>query len=566
MAKRRKLNRKPKRKLGQNKIYIPDWLKYKPYDRFTSYDDYYVKVANEIWQLLLKNNDWFEHLKFGKEDYKKLSLFLTNYFEDYVSDIGIWQAFTKRNKELYDVFVPFYNMNDYEEDYINYQDLAFLIWYFMNYHNDRLFAPDMFEIILLAELFFNFMEDKIDDAPESDFYETYFKIPDDANFFDVKSKLQWLALGAYIPGFEFSMDLQDNVQNFGKEYIEEEEDEEKAMMMYQYMPKMIYAMQDDFLYKKRSSLSAFSTLEWFADLVECSDAMRQQILDLEKRILGQFLFQRKDEKYYYLKNLHTDRIFKVNIESVSLSKEIQKENYLVTCTIHPWNDEWWVSGTAMGGQAISEQVITKAKKDLQSIPFYAYPEKVQNQLRKQTQEQYEAFIEIYGAPFKIYPDMRQAQASIQKVFDYLNKKRENPKDDSTKKKEHQEYRKESDATWEQHFKESGNPPAAAIAVPDIGNAFSPFVAWAINALHSPVPLSEEDSDDLFRGMAEDCHPHTVNFILENYPTDRIKFPLPTHIDVVKWMPFFSRYYNPSEHGNSIPTTRAFPGTYDVDES
>ena len=123
------MKRRGKRRTSADKVYIKDWMTFKPYDVHTSYDLHYLKIANDIYEgiLVVKNKKVFA---FDIPAPKMLACIIPSYYEDYVSEIGIWKAFTSDNEELYGYYLPFYESEEYDPDYINPKDIAYLIWHF----------------------------------------------------------------------------------------------------------------------------------------------------------------------------------------------------------------------------------------------------------------------------------------------------------------------------------------------------------------------------------------------------------------------------------------------------
>ena len=74
------------------KIYPKKWLELHPYKQTNSVDQYYVGIANEIHKRLYSSTiaDAFEE----EENIRYTSLCLAAWFEDVISQTGIWQAFT----------------------------------------------------------------------------------------------------------------------------------------------------------------------------------------------------------------------------------------------------------------------------------------------------------------------------------------------------------------------------------------------------------------------------------------------------------------------------------------
>ena len=114
------------------KIYPKKWLELHPYKQTNSVDQYYVGIANEIHKRLYSSTiaDAFEE----EENIRYTSLCLAAWFEDVISQTGIWQAFTAECRKRYGAYLPFYPIKgDYFPDEINLEDIRFLLWHHIQY-------------------------------------------------------------------------------------------------------------------------------------------------------------------------------------------------------------------------------------------------------------------------------------------------------------------------------------------------------------------------------------------------------------------------------------------------
>lgn len=362
------MKRKKKRILGR-KISNQQWLKFKPYSTVTSYDSYYIGKAVGVYKILRFHKSWFAPYGFSSNDLGTLACILTSHFEDFINEIGIWQFFQQTNKKLYGYPLPLYDLSDYDEDYLNAADFSYLIWHFMCKSTNRIFGPDAPAMLQMGVTLYDFFEPLIEDAPATNIYDKLLKIEETTPFYEVKERLKWFALESYTMGYEFSKDLITALDN----YMLREDGLKKTMPIEQYA----YAIQDDYFYAKNSSFSALSCLEWFAGIANCSTDLKQNILNLQQRIMSSFSFEDKTADYWLFRQLQTNEIFKVVKASVNLTKEGQVEGYMQMMNLVKWKQDWWMSGTTMGYGQISEAEKDKMRKDIASTPFYAYSEENQ---------------------------------------------------------------------------------------------------------------------------------------------------------------------------------------------
>lgn len=82
-------------------LFTKDWLKLHPYKTADDVDQYYTLLANKIYQE--QEETCFNELFDDEEDAKHLALCIAAYFEDVISGIGIWRAFTTECQKRYEI-------------------------------------------------------------------------------------------------------------------------------------------------------------------------------------------------------------------------------------------------------------------------------------------------------------------------------------------------------------------------------------------------------------------------------------------------------------------------------
>jgi hypothetical protein len=404
------MKRKQKRTIGR-KISNADWLKFKPYTSFTGYDRYYVDRATEVLKIIERKKASFNNAEINKEDLKKLAIMLTSHFEDFINDIGIWSYFQKTNQALYGYPLPIYSLEEYDTDYLNPQDFTYLIWHFLCKTTNRLFAPDFPVILEMGNEIYDLLEEKIDEAPVTGFYDAFFDIKDDIHFFELKTRLKWFTFQSYALGGEFQIGIQKNVE----EFLEDRDIPREQIGSY------IYALEEDFIYKHRSGFSALSTLEWFAGVAQASEDTKAAILHLGQRVMSQFLYEKEDKDNWYYKEIYTFRIFPIKRESVNITSEARKERMAQLLSIVNWKGDWWVTGAALGYPRPSDAKIRDQRKDFASTPYYAYSEDIQASLVEQVAESERLFNIYYKGPIAFFDDKSALQKSMRDFNAYFNK-------------------------------------------------------------------------------------------------------------------------------------------------
>ena len=147
-------------------ITIKDFMLKQPnYPDVAETDKYYIILATrlaKIWDnaRILMN--------IGEDVRKEVVLAIVGYFQDIISDAGIWRSFSTMCYKLYNRPLPIYERpDDYIDSELNYVDLQFISWYVIESHQDvhGLISPYDNNIARLAHLFFNLLDAVYEEAP-----------------------------------------------------------------------------------------------------------------------------------------------------------------------------------------------------------------------------------------------------------------------------------------------------------------------------------------------------------------------------------------------------------------
>lgn len=131
----------------------------------TATDPYYYDLCCRLIKIAQEENLFSS---FPEKVIERAALCLIGYYQDVISDAGIWRSFINECRRLYGFPVPFYEAG---EDYVDYElnlpDVKFMVWYAlaMNYENKRNCYPLDKEIIDGATVWFEELTKCYDEAP-----------------------------------------------------------------------------------------------------------------------------------------------------------------------------------------------------------------------------------------------------------------------------------------------------------------------------------------------------------------------------------------------------------------
>ncbi len=486
-----------KHRLSAFAVGTADWMKYRPYEQFSNYDGFHLRLANRVFEEL-NHPDRFVRAMLPREQSVELAVVLTSWFEDYANEIGLWSAFVRKNKDLYRYWLPFFQLDGYSPDALNPEHIAYLAWHYCSKASRKFIAPDSPGLMHLGQVLAGMFDHALDDAPGTDFYEKYLTLADEVYFFDLKDKLQWMAFKNYLTGPEFMRNMIEDVENFFTK-------NPAVTASFSDPGKIIYMMQDDDLYIKNSSFLALTTPEWLTEVVRASDGVKEDILKLSQRVGGEFIYEDSDERHYRFQALYTRRLFEVRKESVSIKGIYPGE--LVLTTLVNWRGAWWVTGI-LTDSGDAESARKKAPKDLSpnSISFYAWSEEQQQILREGATDAEAAYL----ARTQLDPALKaKYKQQSHQIFQEMN--------------------------WQRSV--------GAFFEPGAGMVISPVLAQIAYFLEQPE-ISPEQSAQLFFNLFNSCSPAMVHYLLEKHSSHNLRMPVKTHLSVEPYLEFLMRFYNP----------------------
>lgn len=519
-------------------ITATDWLQLKPYSAAGAYDRDYIKLCQQVFEILNNHQEIFKELKLTRDHRKGLACVLVSQFEDFINEIGIWQAFTNYHRELYNEWLPFgavYDMSEYEADYYNPQDVLLLTWYYVcTLSGQRMVAPDAPYLVDIANEVYELLEAQIEEVPATDFYDNFLQIPPGKDFFELKELLRWFALKSYVLQPFTNPLLQESIL----ELAEKSDNPD-------HIGKFSYAAIEKYLYYWYSPYLALSAPEWLARVARgTTDTVRQELAGLQRKAEGMFLIEKMDERYYYMKVQLTNQVFPVLKDSFSSKERMLGDDMLYFMGIKKWNAEWHMSGSTMGLPNVPE--VIRAQRQ-QPPSFYLMSRDQQQIAHDSTEEMRQAFVAYFGSEYAIFDTGKAMKQSVNAFHrDYQRKIAAQTKTDT---------QGISDFDYvgaDIPMKES----AAAYFNTGLGIEYYFDVKNIAQWLESPEPLTSEQSREVWDFLTdEDVSLAFTHFMLnKHYKGVKLNIFPSSDIDYMQHLDFFMRYFKPEEFGEQIPRT------------
>lgn len=304
----------------RNKIYIKLWLSLKPYKNPTVTDSYYLKLSNEIKDCFIGAQSLL-FLRFIKPKHiDLLACFLTSWFEDVISGIGIWEAFTDMHKQNYGKVLPFYDTDDYIEGEINEQDVAFLIWYFLNTMQQKQFVSPYSDFITnAASEVMEIMEEKYEYAPENNYLKSFYQLDEnETNFYVGRELIDTLLFKSWL----FYPDTLQELLESEKEIIEESEDHQNLL-------SFLNDNRDRLIQTAHTRLMALKGKEWAAKIVGDDHPLNSAFNKMSERVQGLFFYKGQNNDVIFLEHVATGKKFEMIQKSFDHSHELINTDTIV---------------------------------------------------------------------------------------------------------------------------------------------------------------------------------------------------------------------------------------------
>jgi Protein of unknown function (DUF3843) len=532
--------------VNPNQITMADWLKHTPYVVARSnYDSQFLPLCNQVLRILNDHKDWFRGLGITIEKSKQLAIALVAYFEDFISEIGIWDVFIKRNKALYGYYLPFYDMEEYDHEYLNASDFAYIIYHFAQKQSDTTLYNPSDVPLEIGNLLFDLLEPKIETINATDFYTTYLVVQSNDYFFDLKEKFTWFATKSYL----FQLETASVLANYSDPIIKGIMNKEIPI---DYFDKFVYQIVDDVIYSYYSSFSALNTITWFSEIAIADDATKRAMLLLAERHKGAYLYKSNIQQSFLYVNMETKKEYLVYRQSIDKGKSnIIPNTTILNTALVWWDGKWWQTGMSSG---VNKSDYKKPLHPAQSNPW-TYTAEMQQKLYETVAMHYNDFVEFFGSPLYIGKNVEDTSTQQIKLVKFQNEKRkqEAPSPNSRVI----DYNDILKTNLQQNLRIANGNKNAKMGLfyqKGSGVIVAPELGGIVEKLQNEG-LSVEGQNDLFFSLAIAYKPCMVEYLLQHYPTHNILYPMDyenKQVTSIELLPYFWRFFQQEEFSPLIP--------------
>ena len=319
-------------KKAKPKIFHQEWQELHPYKDPASSDFYFVKLSNTFL-------DMIEEVipSFSEKTKKRIALSVAAYFEDIISEFGLWQGFTRKHYQMYGKYLPFYELTDfYDPEYVNVEDIMFLIWSILQkekIETNVVLNPENPVIIGLAWTMFLVLENSYETAPENEllcnFFTEYFNYDD---FFIFRTAASWFYYHSYL--------MVTYTEGILKEALKEIESCKK-----EHKNLLTYSITNELIFKNPCGPLALKTHEWFSAIVGEDTALGKMLLQTQFKYehpQNYLITDINDKGVYFLPFDSDDSIFL--LKSTFSTDLPYKTGDVVKCNVIYYNEKWELNG------------------------------------------------------------------------------------------------------------------------------------------------------------------------------------------------------------------------------
>lgn len=328
----------------KQRIYSGDWKPLHPYTGSASTDLYYITLANKVLTAIRSiENDLAEddYRKIAPSEQKELACILTAYFEDVISQTGIFQAFSRVYQQKYGKPLPFYSLDsDYTPGEINTEDIQFLIWhYHMQLNNlDIAYSPALDTFAAIAADVMELFEAEYETAPENEKLLHYLQLDEKEqhNLYALHARFLWLCTQSYL----FSNNgylLEDQAEALA--------DEAKENGLEDQIPDMVNQLCNDFGFNQVTEFMRLTPPHWLAEVLGPESPLYDSLRSMGHKYTGYYRYEGGDDRVTRFRHIATDRVLEVTNRSlVGLPRDMKNPSLILRTGFVEWNGEWWLSG------------------------------------------------------------------------------------------------------------------------------------------------------------------------------------------------------------------------------
>ena len=337
-----------------NPITLRDIRKGHPFGVSSPTDTAYVHIARAVFDMLRYTPFCAER---SEDELKRMAIKVTLYFEDMVSEIGLWHSFVQKHQQLYGKPLPFYHTGkDYTLDEPHVEDLQFLLWdsTLDDEYSDTLVNPENEALAYAARTVYAYFMELFEDTPiNDDLYDFFHEARFTDNFYDVRQVLKWYFFDCYLTSGRFQESTFDEALDYqmdlcrGNRQIAQSAAEASIAFRYQVGPLAL---------KPQEWLAALLTVHGHADKAA-------NVATIVAKELEPYVLECYDRQTVTLRNVDDELMTVRRTEYFHMQTTLLKSPDTEGCvgSYALYSGEWYLNGMNSWGDI--KRLIPEYKKD-----------------------------------------------------------------------------------------------------------------------------------------------------------------------------------------------------------
>jgi len=310
------------------RIALKDWLEYHPYNREVSSDHFYIDLCNDLQHEIL-HTDVDDYLVGA--DYKCLACVLACYFEDIISQTGMWTSFIDEHHKLYGKYLPFYDMACYERGDINLADIQFLIWHFTSHLTIQSHFIDPYSLVNaeIALVVYDLLNETSGQAPRNEDLKEALTLKPDANIETVKEHLDFCFFGCYFHHYYMTTLMEEGILDVKNRKGTQQDIDDRRVHI---------------LFNRVTPLLAQHSCEILAHWVSDAHPLYKNIKSFSKRKEGLYLCEEITATHLQMKHIASGK--QINVKNPDWDFSLEAGKTIIRMGIVQWGDDWYAIGPA----------------------------------------------------------------------------------------------------------------------------------------------------------------------------------------------------------------------------
>lgn len=325
------------KKLFANKITAGDIKKRHPRYLNCETDKQYADLANAIHDLLYDELDFMDD-----QQIKHASINLTLFFEDLHSETHLFETFTKRYKEMFGRYVPFYSSDSADSPQARLDAMKFMLWHAIAAERDGMMLnPTNQGLANMAEKLLNLWDEKKDKIePNEELAGYLYSEETQENANEVKMVLIWLCLYSFLGRWYGNPNPKNDDAGLGKLMAQADKE------------TMEYANECHIVFRIQTWPLSLNPQHIYAEMIRIemddpNDEIAEAIEQIKVKPYEMFQIARNDLMGFTLKDFQGKTFWVDYSDFVGDTRKMIAKHTHILASFIKLNDRWELNGPSL---------------------------------------------------------------------------------------------------------------------------------------------------------------------------------------------------------------------------